>query len=88
MIELTKQQIDDMRTSLGNGAQPFTKEAIDRLCALALLGLARDLERASRPEEPTLDAEFLEKVRDRRYSNEWVGMALRSRLEPQNGSPK
>lgn len=40
MTELTKQQIEDMRTSLGLGAQPFTKEAIDSLCALAVLGLA------------------------------------------------
>lgn len=40
MTELTKQQIDDMRTSLGKGAQPFTKEAIDSLCALAVRGLA------------------------------------------------
>lgn len=40
MIDLTKQQIDDMRTSLGKGAQPFTKEAIDSLCALAVRGLA------------------------------------------------
>ncbi len=39
-MNLTKQQIDDMRTSLGKGAQPFTKEAIDTLCALATSALA------------------------------------------------
>lgn len=39
MIELTKQQIDDMRTSLWKMG-PFTKEAIDSLCELAVRGLA------------------------------------------------
>lgn len=40
-MNLTKQQIDDMRTSLGHGTQPFTKEAIESLCALAVRGLTR-----------------------------------------------
>src|SRR3990167_1394841 len=35
MMVLTKEQIDDMRTSLRWGAQPFTKDAIDSLCAMA-----------------------------------------------------
>ena len=35
MMVLTKEQIDDMRTSLRLGAQPFTKDAIDSLCAMA-----------------------------------------------------
>ena len=34
-MKLTKQLIEDMRTSLGKGAQPFTKDAIDSLCELA-----------------------------------------------------
>ena len=35
MMVLTKEQIEDMRTSLSKGAQPFTKDAIDSLCAMA-----------------------------------------------------
>ena len=46
-MNLTKQQIEDMRTSLGKGAQPFTKEAIDALCRLAFRGCDRAEERRS-----------------------------------------
>ena len=60
-VKLTKQQIDDMRTSLGLGAQPFTKESIDALCYLALKGLS------ARAEGGELNdaLEFLREIRAR-----------------------
>ena len=36
---MTETQVEDMRTSLRLGAQPFTKEAISNLCDLALSAL-------------------------------------------------
>lgn len=55
---LTKEQIDDMRTSFDLGTQPFTREAIDSLCYLALKGLSLTDPEANAPQPEARPSEW------------------------------